>query len=120
MLKILIPIILFFTIIQANNVSSIITEIKNAKPSEKRILINKLKVMLRNENIQTRKQVFNKLRKSQNKRNNKVFNNNKNFNNNKSFNSKTHNSTNISSMKAVKRKNNIPKPNNKHINIPKF
>jgi len=114
MLKILIPIILFFTIIQANNVSSIITEIKNAKPSEKRILINKLKVMLRNENIQTRKQVFNKLRKSQNKHNNKIFNKNKNFNN------KTHNSTHISNMKTANRKNNIPKPNNKHINMPKF
>ena len=66
MLKIIIPIILFFTIIKADNVSNILTQIKNAQPSEKRVLINKLKVMLRSENIQTRKQVFNKLKQTHN------------------------------------------------------
>ena len=87
--------------IKADNVSNILTKIKNAQPSEKRILINKLKVMLRSENIQTRKQVFNRLRKSQNKHN--INHNNKNFNN------KTLNTTHLSNMKTINSSSHLPK-----------
>jgi len=52
--KLFISLFLFISIIQADEISQLLSNIKTAKPQDKRVLINKLKVMLRNSNAKTR------------------------------------------------------------------
>jgi len=52
--KLFISLFLFISIVQADEISQLLSNIKTAKPQDKRVLINKLKVMLRNSNAKTR------------------------------------------------------------------
>lgn len=48
------------------DISALIEQVKNAQGDEKRLLINELKLKLRDQNIQTRTNAMQALRKSQN------------------------------------------------------
>lgn len=91
MIKVLLVMFLIFTITQADDISTLITKIKSAKKSQKRVLINKLKLLLKDSNIQTRNKVFLKLKKSYHKqykhKNTHINNHKKLFNNNTKINS---------------------------------
>jgi lipopolysaccharide biosynthesis regulator YciM len=52
--KLLVSLFLSISIVQADEISQLLSTIKTAKPEQKRVLINKLKIMLRKSNTQTR------------------------------------------------------------------
>ena len=62
MLRILLVSIFCFNLVYADDMSSLISQIKNANPSQKRELINKLKLRLRDANAQTRQKIVKNLK----------------------------------------------------------
>jgi len=74
LLKLIIIVFLFILSLNANDISTIMSNIKNAKPSEKRVLINKLKIMLRNSNSQIRNKMISKIQKTHGKQKHKMQN----------------------------------------------
>jgi hypothetical protein len=75
MLKIILSLFLFFSLLNASEISNLISKIKIAKQSNKRLLINQLKVLMRNSNKKTRTKIISKLRIShKNKQNSKNYN----------------------------------------------
>jgi hypothetical protein len=71
--KLFILILLYSTISSSNEISTLISNIKNANDSKKRLLINKLKVKLRASNNKQRIKVMTQLRQSHNIKQNNTY-----------------------------------------------
>jgi hypothetical protein len=67
------------------DVTTLVSKIKDAKPSEKRVLINELKVKLRSMNQETKNEVMSQLRRSNNMQNTKSQHMNQNTHKNTSI-----------------------------------
>jgi hypothetical protein len=66
MLKTSLIAFLLISSLKADDISNLMSQIKSANTTDKRLLINKLKVMLRNSNTQTRTHIISKLRHESN------------------------------------------------------
>ena len=62
MIRIQFILILLVNILLGDEISILITKIQHSQPSQKRVLINQLKIKLRNTNQQTRVKAMQKLR----------------------------------------------------------
>ena len=69
MLKIVLIFLFYFTALNSDEISNLVADIKNADVSQKRVLINKLKLKLRDTNAKDRQKMIKQLKHGYNSKN---------------------------------------------------